>query len=386
MQHVFEGGPSVDRSQRTRVRPRLGFTLVELLVVIAIIGILIALLLPAVQAAREAGRRSQCSNNLKQVCLALLNYEHQNKTFPSGMIVIPGDDPAEPVNVQPNWIVLSLAFLESSSLQRNIYTNLTAGTGIERGTDANDPMWVARGTQIPGLFCPTDTANNKVMYAGRNGGWSRGNYAASAGNGVIGLMGVFDANCLGWRDNYSRGVMSVNDAVLDLAGLNRDGTSNTIIVGEVRAGVSPDDPRGVWALGMAGASLVAGYGSNRCLNSDTPCNPAFPTGDDDNGPNACFPSAGGDNGTGIPDHTDASAAVDCMAGEPVGEGGQATFRSVHPNGVNVAFADNSVHFIANSVETAGMDGSPWPDFWPVWDRLIASQDRHSVDLSKIGGL
>jgi prepilin-type processing-associated H-X9-DG protein len=69
-----------------------------------------------------------------------------------------------------------------------------------------------------------------------------------------------------------------------------------------------------------------------------------------------------------------------------GETRQATVRSLHPNGANVVFADNSVHFIQNSIETSGEDGDAGATFWPVWDRLICSGDRYPVDLSKIGGL
>ena len=374
MQHLSKGGPEVDRAQRTRVRPRFGFTLVELLVVIAIIGILIALLLPAVQAAREAGRRSQCSNNLKQVCLALLNYEHQNKTFPSGAITLGGQDPGNPIYIGPNWVVLTLPFLENQPLQRSIFNNISATVGLEGSACSG-----YRGNSIPGFLCPTDSGNNKVMFQGRNGNWARGNYAVNAGNGPIGGAGIWNANSVQWRDSYTKGVIAVNDATMDLAGLNKDGTSNTIIGGEVRAGVSADDSRGVWALGLAGSSIVAAYASDRC--NDGPgggCN--YDTGGDDNGPNACNDYA--DDIGGGPD--DASASVDCMHTWNGGGTNQATVRSLHPNGCNVVFADNSVHFIQNSIETSGNWGSPGPTFWPVWDRLICSGDRHPVDLSKIG--
>jgi len=370
MHHLLKGGPEVDRAQRRRVRPRFGFTLVELLVVIAIIGILIALLLPAVQAAREAGRRSQCSNNLKQICLALLNYEHQNKTFPSGMISVVGTPPIyqDPANVAvyaPNWVVLTLPFLENQPLQRSIYNNInltgSSPVGIEGAACRS-----YRGNSIPGLLCPTDSGNNKIMYQGQNGNWARGNYAVSAGNVFTGGGGVWDANSPQWRNNLLRGVIAVNDATMDLAGLTKDGTSNTIIAGEVRAGVSADDRRGVWAMGGAGSSIVAGYGS----------------GADDNGPNTCNTYA--DDILGGP-RGDQSVIQDCMDTWD-GATQQATVRSLHPNGVNVVFADNSVHFIPNSIETSGQGGSADPGFWPVWDRLICSGDRHPVDLSKIGGL
>ena len=80
----FKTGPDQNQSSRKRHGLRRAFTLVELLVVIAIIGILVALLLPAIQAAREAARRGQCQNHLKQIGIAFLNYESTHKSFPSG--------------------------------------------------------------------------------------------------------------------------------------------------------------------------------------------------------------------------------------------------------------------------------------------------------------
>ena len=98
---------------------RRAFTLVELLVVIAIIGILIALLLPAVQAAREAARRSQCANNLKQIGLALLNYEDAFKTLPPSVVYgCPGDRTTATAEIpyHHTWITRILPFLEQQAL------------------------------------------------------------------------------------------------------------------------------------------------------------------------------------------------------------------------------------------------------------------------------
>lgn len=370
MQHFSQAGPKKGRSHCNRVGPRLGFTLVELLVVIAIIGILIALLLPAVQAAREAGRRSQCSNNLKQICLALLNYEQQNHTFPAGITNLPqapfndGNDIEYPARCRPNWVIMAIPYMESASLQRAF--DLSSVFYQQNGIGGNDPSnnanQIARGTQISTFLCPTDSGNNRVQCTRRGGGWARGNYAASAGNSWAN-NGCMDATCGDWRNNQRRGVMGVNNQTMDLAGI-RDGTSNTIILGEIRAGVS-DDPRGCWALGICGSSLVAAYGSWA----------------DDNGPNACNDNAD-DTVNGA---NDDSARIECMHAWN-SSGGQATIRSLHPNGVNVAFADDSVHFIPNSVETSGSGGdanNPSP-FWPVWDRLICSGDRMAVDAAKAG--
>ncbi|MGQ9575705.1 MAG: DUF1559 domain-containing protein [Thermoguttaceae bacterium] len=333
----------------SHLRPRPAFTLVELLVVIAIIGILIALLLPAVQAAREAARRSQCANNLKQLSLGLLHYEDRFKIFPPALISDPGQNPAQTVRYRANWVIMSLAFLEQENLQKKFDLTRWISDSANR---------VPRGTHLRFMLCPSDSLNNKVMFAGNQPGegdnWARGNYACNAGRAGIGAKTneVLDANSPRWRRTDYRGVMGPNSAVIDLAGIT-DGTSNTILLGEVRAGVKPNDRRGVWALGAVGASVAARHGSDG----------------DDKGPNACNPNAddiwGADLGGWPP-----NVYEDCMHAWP-GRSSQATYRSLHPGGVNVAYADQSVHFIMNSIDSAA-----WPS---TWDRLICSADGFPVE-------
>jgi prepilin-type N-terminal cleavage/methylation domain-containing protein/prepilin-type processing-associated H-X9-DG protein len=132
---------------RTRGRP--AFTLVELLVVIAIIGILIALLLPAVQAAREAARRSQCTNNMKQIGLALHNYHDTHKTFPPAAIWGVPNKPSYQLGRLPGphhhtWNTFILPFLEQQPLYDSV--------------DFRLPAWGQKvvGTQIEALRCPSD--------------------------------------------------------------------------------------------------------------------------------------------------------------------------------------------------------------------------------------
>jgi prepilin-type N-terminal cleavage/methylation domain-containing protein len=142
------------RSRQQVDRRRRAFTLVELLVVITIIGILIALLLPAVQAAREAARRSQCTNNLKQIGLGLLNYEQTHKTFPP--YAVPGAGPYTingssgfPNAPRPayhhTWLTMILPFIE----QQPLYMS----------TDMKRRAWGQPivGTVVPTLLCPSDS-------------------------------------------------------------------------------------------------------------------------------------------------------------------------------------------------------------------------------------
>src|SRR5437899_3867670 len=142
-----------------RVRRRSGFTLIELLVVIAIIGVLIALLLPAVQKVREAANRTQCLNNLKQMGLALHNYHDTHRSFPPGILstlsnpswkMTPGNCNSEAPDLGPGWsfFAFMLPYLEQDTLYRSIRFDLPL-------TDpAND---AARRTLVKIYVCPSDT-------------------------------------------------------------------------------------------------------------------------------------------------------------------------------------------------------------------------------------
>jgi prepilin-type N-terminal cleavage/methylation domain-containing protein len=360
---------------------RRGFTLVELLVVIAIIGVLVALLLPAVQAAREAARRAQCQSSIKNVSLAVLNFESSKAKLPVGMSF---DAALYRTKVQnqlkeygPNWVIFILPFLEQQATYNAFNLKLPInndGAGVIVSDTRNR---TARGTQIPVLLCPSDSYN-QVPYEGKitfhGGNWARGNYAANSGNNFIGAGGCsarFGENrpaCTsgpdengslpdddGWLNDLRRGVMGPNISV-KLKEIT-DGTSKTIMVGEIRAGLTDRDSRGTWAFGHAGGSLLALYGS----------------GGDDNGPNACNTLA--DDVYSDVCQTDLARA-ECMDCNSTGGGAdQATVRSTHQGGVFVAMCDGSVQFISDNIETSGEGGT----FGTVWDHMIGSADAE-VDL------
>ncbi len=149
---------------------RRGFTLIELLVVIAIIAVLIALLLPAVQAAREAARRAQCVNNLKQLWLAVANYESTNGTYPSECIK--GNPANACFSLLYSWQTAILPYLEQPAAFNAINFNGQAGYNSVRN-------FTGFGVKINSLVCPSDTPqsntpageilNPQVSYAGVGG-------------------------------------------------------------------------------------------------------------------------------------------------------------------------------------------------------------------------
>jgi prepilin-type N-terminal cleavage/methylation domain-containing protein len=337
---------------------RAAFTLVELLVVIAIIGVLVALLLPAIQAAREAARRAQCQSNLKNVALAVLNYESARKILPKGMTFPTSLAATSAIsynyaNFGPNWIIYTLPYLEEQPLYDSF--DLLRPIDDTVGSITTNRNWKARGTTIPVLLCPSD-GNNRVLYQSSGGpitgNWARTNYAANAGRGDIWVGRNTGPDSPRWKDTCWRGVMGPNTSV-KLKQIT-DGTSKTMMIGEVRVGLTPGDSRGTWAFGQAGASILAGFGA----------------GGDDNGPNVC--NAIGKEDDVISDVCDdANARAICMSCDP-GYFAQATSRSVHPGGVFVAMCDASVQFISDDIETSGAVVTS--KCCSPWDYLIMSAD------------
>jgi len=333
------------------------------LVVITIIGILIALLLPAVQAAREAARRMQCSNHLKQLGLALHNYHQQHGIFPPGLQCDEGQAARYTDIFRPNWAILILPFLEQQPLYDAFDFSVPISHANNRGP---------RGTTLEVMLCPTDS-KNRVKFRGttdtEGDNWARGNSAANGGGGYLlepaasRWDAIWGPDSPGWNHKWCRGVMGPNVSLA--IGEIRDGTSNTLLVCEVRAGVTDRDRRGTWAMGTGGASCLFGYGSRA----------------DADGPNVCNENSDDLDGCAYLEQTDPGAAVltrECMTCCNCGSC-QATTRSQHAGGVFVCFADGSVHFISNFIETNGIYGN----FGSVWDRLIAPADGMPVDSSKI---
>src|SRR5690349_1429964 len=129
------------------MRKQRAFTLVELLVVIAIIGVLVALLLPAVQSAREAARRASCANNVTQLGLSVHNFEFHFETLPAGVLNSDGPIRNEPQGQHVSWIVQVLPYLE----QRNLYQKFNQAAGAYAAENAQ-----VRATVVSILRCPSD--------------------------------------------------------------------------------------------------------------------------------------------------------------------------------------------------------------------------------------
>lgn len=290
----------------TNYRRFRGFTLVELLVVIAIIGVLVALLLPAVQQAREAARRIQCTNHLKQLGLAMHNYHDTFGSFPAGQFSQQQlDDP----NGQPNrmtWYVSILPFVEQSAMYDIVQPQMAT-------SPANTWNETVRKTVVDSFVCPSDPNGGKI---GNDG--FQGNYLANAGHDIM-VQAYAD------KPATNGGGMSGLFFVKSHIGLKdiTDGTSNTLMFGEIRQSPQTNCTIGNYWNGWGMESM---FTTLFWINSPAP--DFVPTGADASNPWRMTQV--------IP---------------PSGPGTQTTYslRSAHPGGVMATRADGSASFLPETI-------------------------------------
>lgn len=266
---------------------RGGFSLVELLVAIGIISILVGLSLPAIQAAREAGRRSQCQNKMRQLGLAMLNYESSHQLFPTGYSTQPGS--ATPL---ATWIVPLLPYMEQSS----IYDQSRLAYSSVENPFVNPPH-TAFGTVMPSLVCPSNP--NALLLKYFSG------YSGAAATTYLGVMGT--------TSEAKDGIL-FDGSKIRLAQV-KDGLSNTILIGERPP--SADGWFGWWycGFGQNGTSSLDALMAVRELNLRQRGNAACADG----------PFA-------------------FQAGDEFDQCSSMHFWSLHPGGANFVIADGSVVF------------------------------------------
>jgi len=303
-------------SSRVKIRSA-GFTLVELLVVIAIIGILVALLLPAVQAAREAARRMSCVNNLKNVGLGMLNYESSLGEFPSGAMGWNQD--------QTSWLGHTaffqiLPYLEAGNVNDQLVLQARWIDSANQGVAS---------AQMPVYQCSSDEAAGRVF--GGNA-FSRSNYVLNFGKDFVYpdvQPQYYGASAPPAEDTAERWELENGGPFMyNFAREMKefvDGTSSTILVSEVLAGrpdTSPADFRGLWAFSFVGAVYLHTYTPNSSVED---CVRSY----------QCPP---------LEDQV-APCNGNCSEQDV-----EVTARSNHPGGVNTVSADGHVNFYADEMD------------------------------------
>ncbi|UUO06356.1 DUF1559 domain-containing protein [Blastopirellula sp. J2-11] len=301
-----------------RHAPR-GFTLVELLVVIAIIGVLIALLLPAVQQAREAARRLDCKNRMKQIGLSLHNYHDTHRTFPFGTIIEPNAcPPASSARRGAPWTVMILPFLEQNARYDQFDFKGTFAGIANEGSSTNEALQIIPNSAYQ---CPTDpnasTDEPNTNYRGVQGGGALADALCATGTASNQRL-FFDSGML-----FMNSKIGLRDVT--------DGTTNTWMVGESRwwfavGQNTPYDTYFTWA------STVRNAGTSSHVNV------VAAAVDPINNPLVDYNPANGP-------YTDHPAGIGAVVGTHT-----RAFGSWHVGGAQFIRGDASVHFATETMD------------------------------------
>jgi len=358
----------------TRSKVKKGFTLIELLVVIAIIAVLIALLLPAVQQARESARRSDCKNKLKQIGLAMMNYEETHKTLAPGYVFTGLPTGASVAgNGGTGWGTYILPFLDNAPLFKkfNLAYNIL-GTVPAGQTAPINGTWV--GTVLPAYRCPSDVGESQVLVGSTP--WGTTNYVANYGVGIPQDQEFPALNTAYATQNQQakavQGCYGHNTRVRvrDI----RDGMSNVMLCGERRMPRTGGEWPGPHGQGVSSATNLAGSYSSFWAGFSASGHAMGILGTTHEASTSCFPLTGALHDGTAPTSISAPCTVNAnttyprpikinkglttvTAGVPsqnalTGQYSEIStigFNAYHPGGCQILLGDGTVRFVSDSV-------------------------------------